>query len=72
MPFFPPDVPVVAAVAVDRFYDLPCDPVQHRRKGGQGLCFPSPRRRDTKSPTVAIMSEAAVAAMVPPADPAPP
>ena len=62
VPFLPPAGVVLSAVAVDRFYDLPCDPFEHRRNEGQGSCFPSPWRRDTKSPTVAIVSAAAVAA----------
>ena len=64
MPFLPPyvAVAVVAAVAVDRFYDLACDPFEHRRNEGQGLYFPSPWRRDTRSPTVAIVSAAAATA----------
>ena len=63
-PFSPPvvAVSVVAAVAVDRFNDLAWDPFEHRRNDGQGLCFPSPWRRDTKSPTVAIVLAAAATA----------
>ena len=55
VPFLPPSV----AVAVDRFYDLPFDFIEHRRNEGQGLCLPSPWRRDTKSPTITIVSAAA-------------
>ena len=61
VPFLPPAV-VVTAVAIDRFYNLPCDLFEYRRNEGQGSCFPSAWRRDTKSPTVAIVSAAAVAA----------
>ena len=57
----PPAVAVVASVDVDGFYDLACDPFEHRRTEGQGLRFPSPWPRDTKSPTVANVSAAAVA-----------
>ena len=52
-------VAVVAAVAVDRFYHIPFDFIEHRRNEGRGLCFPSPWRRDTKSPTITIVSAAA-------------
>ena len=64
MPFLPPAVAVavVAAVAVDRFFDLPLDFIEHRRNEGQDLCFPSPWRRDTKSPTIIIVSAAAAPA----------
>ena len=64
MPFLPPSVAVavVAAVAVDRFFDLPFYFIEHRRNEGQGLSFPSPWRRDTKSPTIIIVSAAAAPA----------
>ena len=52
-------VAVVDAVAPDRLYHPEYDPFKHRRNEGRGLCFLSPWRRDTRSPTVAVVSAAA-------------
>ena len=52
-------VAVVAAVAADRLYHPECDPFEYRRNEGRGLCFPSPWRRDRRSPTAAEVSAAA-------------
>ena len=49
----------VVAVAADRSYHLARSPFEHLPNEGLGLCSPSPWRRDTRQPTVAVMSAAA-------------